>query len=114
MAVNTSEVASILLGAGSSHVLHIAAGSTVSLTCLSLCQCGWVQSGGARLYITLVGVALDSKLFAGGQAQMGSDVLPELSSDELMPLKLCKRLKCLHIHGKDVENLDFLDVSPSC
>ena len=94
-------------------MLHIAAGSTVSLTCLSGCQCdGWV--GGARLYITLVGVARDSKLFAGGQAQMGSDVLPELSSDELMPLKLCKRLKCLHIHGKDVENLDFLDVSPSC
>jgi hypothetical protein len=43
---------------------------------------------------------------------MGPEVLPELSSDELMPLKLCKRLKCLHIHGQDVENLDFLDVSP--
>ncbi len=78
-----------------------------------MCRCAWEDS--ARLYITLVGVTLDSKLFAGGeQAQMGPDVLPELSSDELMPLKLCKRLKCLHIHGKDVENLDFLDVSPSC
>ena len=92
------------MGAGSSHVLYITAGSTVSVeTGPNSCACPW--AGSAKLYITLVGVNL---------AQMGPEVLPELSSDELMPLKLCKRLKCLHIHGQDVENLDFLDVSPTC
>ncbi len=30
----------------------------------------------------------------------GEEELAELSSDVFMPLKLCKRLKCLHIHGK--------------
>ncbi len=94
-------------------MLDITAGSTVSVeTGRNACSCAWASS--AKLYITLVGVNLNSKLFSGEQAQMGPDVLPELSSDELMPLKLCKQLKCLHIHGQDVENLDFLDVNPIC
>ena len=102
-------------GAGSSHVLDIPAASKVTVEVISACGCGF--AGTSNLYMMLLGAARGacrgSKLFSDVQAQMGPEELPELSSDELMPLKLCKRLKCLQIHGKDVHHLDFLHVSPS-
>ena len=102
-------------GAGSSHVLDIPAASKVTVEVISACGCGF--AGTSNLYMMLLGAARGacrgSKLFSDVQAQMGPEELPELSSDNLMPLMLCKRLKCLQIHGKDVHHLDFLHVSPS-
>jgi hypothetical protein len=107
LSVNTFEVL-LRFGAGSSQVLDIPARSKVTVDVISSCGCGF--AGTWNLDIMLVG----SKLFSHVQPpQMGPEELPELSSDELMPLKLCKRLKCLHIHGQDVLHLDFLHVSPA-
>ena len=108
LSVNTFEVL-LRFGGGSSHVLEIPARSKVTVDVIPPC-CGCGFAGTWNLDIMLVG----SKLFSHVQPpQMGPEELPELSSDELMPLKLCKRLKCLHIHGQDVLHLDFLHVSPA-
>jgi hypothetical protein len=107
LCVNTLEVL-LRHGAGTSQVLDIPARSKVTVDVISACGCPF--AGTWNLDIMLVG----SKLFSHVQPpQMGPEDLPELSSDELMPLKLCKQLKCLHIHGQDVLHLDFLHVSPS-
>jgi hypothetical protein len=108
--VNTFEVL-VRFGAGSSQVLDVPAASKVIVDVISACDCGFADTW--NLDMMLLGAGRGSKLFSDVQAQMGPEVLPELSSDDLMPLKLCKRLKCLHIHGKDVLHLDFLHVSPS-
>lgn len=98
-------------GSSGLHVFHLSelveleAGSTISVTVtFNNTDCG-IEKDANSLSIRMVG----QPPAAPTDRLLGPHDLPELPSDELMPLRLCTRLQRLSLRGNGITHLRFLD-----